>query len=51
MSSAPILHGFRHPFVTILGALDGRNPASLTIGWSLTLDMDTQVRHSPAHPR
>jgi hypothetical protein len=51
MASAPILRGLRHPFVTVLGALDGRAPESLTIGWSLTLDMDTRVRHSPAHHR
>ena len=48
MSYAAILHGFLHPFVTVSGALDGRNPASLTVGWSPTLDMDTRVRQEPA---
>ena len=44
MSYAAILRGFRHPFVTVSGALDGRDPESLTVGWSPTLDMDTRVR-------
>ena len=43
MAYATILPGFLHPFVTVSGALDGRNPESLTVGWSPTLDMDTRV--------
>jgi len=51
MSYAAILRGFRHPCVTGSGALDGRDPASLTVGWSPPLDMDTRVRQSPAPHR